>query len=133
MIGAPGYSVYDQWAAQSQAIVQNYANVLFHSSLPDETIRGAMLTPVRDPSAAVRAVLAEAGDGATCAVFPRGPYVVPYSERQRSFNAPTRYWIGAAMYSMRPLCNAIAAPAPLGAKNSVVAVPVSALEARPTA
>jgi nickel-dependent lactate racemase len=78
MIGAPGYSVYDQWAAQSQALVQNHAKVLLHSSLPDDTIRGAMLTPVRDPSAAVREALSQIGEGATCAVLPHGPYVVPY-------------------------------------------------------
>jgi nickel-dependent lactate racemase len=78
MIGAPGYSVYDQWAAQSQAMVLLHAKVLFHSSLPDDAIRAAMLTPIRDPSGAVRDALAAAGPGATCAVLPHGPYVVPY-------------------------------------------------------
>jgi nickel-dependent lactate racemase len=78
MIGAPGYSVYDQWAAQSQAMVLLHAKVLFHSSLPDDVIRSAMLTPANDPSAAVREALADAGPGATCAVLPFGPYVVPY-------------------------------------------------------
>jgi hypothetical protein len=37
-----------------------------------------MLTPVRDPSAAVREALSQIGEGATCAVLPHGPYVVPY-------------------------------------------------------
>ena len=78
MIGAPGYSVYDQWAAQSQAMVLLHAKVLFHSMLPDDVIRSVMLTPTRDPSAAVRDALAAAGPGATCAVLPFGPYVVPY-------------------------------------------------------
>jgi len=78
MIGAPGYSVYDQWAAQSQAMVLLHAKVLFHSMLPDDVIRSVMLTPTRDPSAAVRDALAAAGPGATCAVLPLGPYVVPY-------------------------------------------------------
>jgi nickel-dependent lactate racemase len=78
MLGSPDYSVYDQWAAQSQAMVLLHARVLLHSSLPDETIRAAMLTPVRDPSAAVRDALAAAGPGASCAALPHGPYVVPY-------------------------------------------------------
>jgi len=78
MIGAPGYSVYDQWAAQSQAMVLLHAKVLFHSMLPDDVIRSVMLTPTRDPSAAVRDALAAAGPDATCAVLPFGPYVVPY-------------------------------------------------------
>ena len=78
MIGAPNYSVYDQWAAQSQAMVLLHAKVLLHSTLPEDVIRSAMLTPARDPSAAVREALATAGPGATCAVLPFGPYVVPY-------------------------------------------------------
>jgi nickel-dependent lactate racemase len=78
MIGAAEYSVYDQWAAQSQAMVLTHAKVILHSSLPDDVFRAAMLVPARDPSAAVRAALAEAGPNATCAVLPHGPYVVPY-------------------------------------------------------
>ncbi len=78
MIEAPGYSLYDQWAAQSQALVQLSAEVELYSSLPDKTIRGALLRPIHDPSAAVRAALERAGRGAILAVLPEGPYVVPY-------------------------------------------------------
>jgi len=78
MIESPDYSVYDQWAAQSQAMILLHAQVRLHSSLPDDVIRSAMLVPTRDPSAAVREALEAAGPNATCAVLPRGPYVVPY-------------------------------------------------------
>jgi nickel-dependent lactate racemase len=78
LIESPGYSVYDQWAAQSQAMILLQARVRIHSTLPDDVIRSAMLEPVRDPAAAVREALEAAGPGATCAVLPRGPYVVPY-------------------------------------------------------
>lgn len=78
MIEAPGYSLYDQWSAQSQALVQLNAAVELYSSLPDETVRGALLRPIHDPSAAVRAALKRAGRGAILAVLPEGPYVVPY-------------------------------------------------------
>src|ERR1700676_5648602 len=54
MIGAPNYSVYDQWAAQSQAMVLLHAKVLLHSIVPDDVIRSAMLVPIRDPSAPAR-------------------------------------------------------------------------------
>jgi hypothetical protein len=37
-----------------------------------------MLVPVPDLSAAVREALAAAGPGATCAVLPYGPYIIPY-------------------------------------------------------
>jgi nickel-dependent lactate racemase len=78
MIEQPGYSVYDQWAAQSQALVLLQARVKLRSSLPAAIVSGAMLEPVDDVSAAIRAALEAAGPGATCAVLPLGPYVVPY-------------------------------------------------------
>jgi nickel-dependent lactate racemase len=78
MIEAPGYAVYDQWAAQSQALVLLQANVHMYSSLPDPVVRAAMLQPTSDPAATVAAALAAAGPDARCAVVPQGPYVVPY-------------------------------------------------------
>ena len=78
MIEAPGFAIYDQWAAHSQALVQLQARVLMHSSISDAALRAALLEPADDPSAAVREALAEAGEGARCAVLPEGPYVVPY-------------------------------------------------------
>jgi nickel-dependent lactate racemase len=79
MIEAPGYSRYDQWAAHSQALVLMHAHVALKSTLPDALIRSAMLEPVRDPAAAVREALSRAGAGATCAVLPEGPYVIPFA------------------------------------------------------
>jgi nickel-dependent lactate racemase len=79
MIESPGYSRYDQWAAHSNALVLMHAHVAMKSSLPDEHVRAAMLEPVSDPAAAVRAALVRAGAGATCAVLPEGPYVIPFS------------------------------------------------------
>ena len=78
MIEAPGYAVYDQWAGQSTALVLQHARVLLKSSLPDDVVRAAMFEPIDDPSRAVRDALAAAGPGATCAMLPEGPYVVPY-------------------------------------------------------
>ncbi|MGP6157228.1 MAG: nickel-dependent lactate racemase [Vulcanimicrobiaceae bacterium] len=78
MIERPGYAVYDQWAAQSTALVLVKARVMLHSSLPPDAIRAALLSPSDDPAASARRALAEAGPGATCAVAPDGPYVVPY-------------------------------------------------------
>jgi nickel-dependent lactate racemase len=78
MIEAPDYAVYDQWAAQSTALVLLKARVMMKSTLPDDVVRSAMLTPIDDVSQAVREALAEAGPGATCAILPQGPYVVPY-------------------------------------------------------
>jgi nickel-dependent lactate racemase len=78
MIETPGYSRYDQWAAQSQAMVLMRARIAFKSSLPDDVVREALLEPVDDASAAVRDALARYGPGASCAILPEGPYTVPF-------------------------------------------------------
>jgi nickel-dependent lactate racemase len=78
MIERPGYAVYDQWAAQSTALVLVKARVLLHSSLPNDLVRAALIEPTEDPSVSVRLALEAAGPAATCAVLPAGPYVVPY-------------------------------------------------------
>jgi lactate racemase len=78
MICAPGYSRYDQWAAQSQALVLQRARIKFKSSLPDDVVRAALLEPIADPSSALRESLRAYGARATCAILPEGPYTVPF-------------------------------------------------------
>ena len=77
-IMSPGYSIYDQWSAQSQVMIQLRADVLLKTSLPADVVRAAMLTPIDDPSRALREALAKYGPDATCAILPDGPYVVPF-------------------------------------------------------
>jgi nickel-dependent lactate racemase len=78
MIEAPGFELYDQWEAQSQAIVQRKAEVYLYSSLGPETVRNAMLTPIDDIEATLAALLDRYGPDARIAVLPEGPQTVPY-------------------------------------------------------
>jgi lactate racemase len=78
MIEAPGFELYDQWEAQSQAIVQRKADVYLYSSLAPETVRDAMLTPIVDIEATLAALLDRYGSDARVAVLPEGPQTVPY-------------------------------------------------------
>lgn len=78
MLASPGFVRPEQWQAQIQALVQRKANVLVYSSLPDETIRAAHLTPCHDIAAAVKSALAKAGPQARVAVLPQGPLTIPY-------------------------------------------------------
>lgn len=68
----------EQWQAQIQALIQRRAEVLVHSSLPDETLRKAHLTPCKDIAATVRQKLSRNGPGARVAVLPQGPLTIPY-------------------------------------------------------
>jgi nickel-dependent lactate racemase len=78
MLATPGFVRPEQWQAQIQALIQRRANVLLHSSLPDELARVAFLTPCRDISATVREKLAALGPTARVAVLPQGPLTIPY-------------------------------------------------------
>jgi len=46
LIESPGFELYDQWEAQTQAIIQRKAAVYLYSSLDPQTVRNAMLTPI---------------------------------------------------------------------------------------
>jgi nickel-dependent lactate racemase len=70
----------EQWQAQIQALVQRKAKVLLYSSLPDEAVRAAHLTPCHDIGQAVREELARLGPEARVAVLPQGPLTIPYLE-----------------------------------------------------
>ena len=78
MIEAPGFELYDQWEAQTQAIVQRKAAVYLYSSLDHETVRNAMLTPTDSVEATLVALLDRCGPDARVAVLPEGPQTVPY-------------------------------------------------------
>jgi lactate racemase len=78
MIEAPGFELYDQWEAQTQAIVQRKANVYLYSSLDPQTVRDAMLTPIASVEDALAALLDRYGPNARVAVLPEGPQTVPF-------------------------------------------------------
>ena len=78
MIEAPIFELYDQWEAQSQALVQRKAAVYLYSSLAPEIVRDAMLTPIDDIETTLAALLDRYGPGARIAVLPEGPQTVPY-------------------------------------------------------
>jgi nickel-dependent lactate racemase len=78
MIEAPGFELYDQWEAQTQAIVQRRADVYLYSSLDPQTVRDAMLTPIASVEDALAGLLDRYGPRARIAVLPEGPQTVPY-------------------------------------------------------
>jgi nickel-dependent lactate racemase len=78
LLDTPGFVRPEQWQAQIQALIQRKATVLLHSSLPDDVVRSAFLTPCHDVGATVRAKLASLGAEARVAVLPQGPLTIPY-------------------------------------------------------
>jgi nickel-dependent lactate racemase len=78
LLAAPGYRQPEQWQAQLQALIQRRARVLLYSSLPDDVVRAAHLTPCHDISSAVRQLLEACPNGARLAALPQGPLTIPY-------------------------------------------------------
>ncbi len=78
LLATPGFIRPEQWQAQIQALIQRRAEVIVYSSLPDEVIWAAHLTPCRDISATVAATLEQLGADARVAVLPQGPLTIPY-------------------------------------------------------
>jgi nickel-dependent lactate racemase len=77
-LAASGEARPEQWQAQILALIQRRANILVHSSLPDEIIRAAHLKPCRDIAATVAETLKHLGGQARVAVLPQGPLTIPY-------------------------------------------------------
>ncbi len=79
-IMAPGFSMLDQWQCQHLAMVLLKARVALYSELPDESVRRAYLTPIRDVRAAIDEELQRIGRDAPIAILPEGPLTIPYLE-----------------------------------------------------
>ncbi len=77
MIGSFKTPIQDQWQVQILARVLLKTRVCFYSSLPQEEVRGAHITPIADIAKTVRCLMSEAGPGARLAVIPEGPQVIP--------------------------------------------------------
>jgi nickel-dependent lactate racemase len=78
LIAKPGFVRAEQWQAHIQALIQRQAQVQVYSSLSDEVVRAAHLTPCHDVGATVRERLAQLGPQARVAVLPQGPLTIPY-------------------------------------------------------
>jgi lactate racemase len=77
-LAEPGFLRPEQWQAQLQALIQRRARVLLCSSLPDDIVRAAHLTPCHDIGAAVAELLQTLPGTARIAALPQGPLTIPY-------------------------------------------------------
>jgi nickel-dependent lactate racemase len=78
LLASPGFAHPEQWQAQIQALIQRKAKVCLYSSLPDESVRAAHLTPCADIGETVKQLVAANANGLRIAVLPQGPLTIPY-------------------------------------------------------
>lgn len=77
-LATPGFVRAEQWQAQIQSLISKRARILLHSSLSDDDVCAAHLTPCHNIAAAVQGELDRLGDSARIAVLPQGPLTIPY-------------------------------------------------------
>ncbi|MCP3761355.1 nickel-dependent lactate racemase [Domibacillus sp. A3M-37] len=80
MINDPEFKMFDQWQVQKQAVTQVWADVHVYSTLTDEQVTGAMLTPVHNMEETLSRLKEKYGEEMTVAVLPLGPLTIPYVE-----------------------------------------------------
>jgi nickel-dependent lactate racemase len=68
----------DQWQVQIQGQIQQKAEVLVYSTLPDEAVRAAHLQPCHDIAETIRRKISQSNPSARIAVLPQGPLTIPY-------------------------------------------------------
>lgn len=81
-INDPEFSLFDQWQAQKQAMVQVWADVHVYSTLSDEEVSQAMFTPSSHIEQTIEKLLETYGQNARIAVMPLGPLTIPYVKEQ---------------------------------------------------
>jgi nickel-dependent lactate racemase len=76
----PGFVRPEQWQAQIQSLIQRKARVLLYSSLSEEHVRAAHLSPCKNIGAEVHKALSQSSNGNPfrIGVLPQGPLTIPY-------------------------------------------------------
>ncbi len=80
MINDPSFQMFDQWEAQRLAMIQEWADVYVYSTLPDESVAIAMLTPTKNIETTLKELQDKYGKDMSIAVLPLGPLTIPYVE-----------------------------------------------------
>lgn len=78
MINDPSFRMFDQWEAQRLAMIQEWAEVYVYSTLPEESIKIAMLTQTKDIEQTLKELSGKYGEKMSIAVLPFGPLTIPY-------------------------------------------------------
>ena len=78
MINDPSFRMFDQWEAQRLAMIQEWADVYVYSTLPEESIKIAMLTQTKDIEQTLKELSGKYGEKMSIAVLPLGPLTIPY-------------------------------------------------------
>jgi nickel-dependent lactate racemase len=73
----------EQWVAQTQAMIQMWADIYMYSSLPADEVKKAHIEPITSVEACLAKLIKKYGSQAAIAVLPEGPQTIPYLHEQK--------------------------------------------------
>jgi lactate racemase len=80
MINEPSFRMFDQWEAQKQALILEWADVYLYSSLSEHVTEESMLRYTNNVENTLEELKVKYGEQMTIAVLPLGPLTIPYVE-----------------------------------------------------
>ena len=78
MINDPSFSMFDQWEAQTLAMLRVKSDIYLYSLLEKQQVIDCMVNPIDNVEETLKQLMDKYGPDATIAILPLGPLVIPY-------------------------------------------------------
>ena len=78
MINDPSFSMFDQWEAQTLAMLRVRADIYLYSLLDKQTVMDCMVQPIENVEQILKQLMDKYGPDTSIAILPLGPLVIPY-------------------------------------------------------
>ena len=78
MINNPSFSMFDQWEAQTLAMLRVRADIYLYSLLDKQTVIDCMVQPIQNVEQTLKQLMDKYGPDTSIAILPLGPLVIPY-------------------------------------------------------
>jgi len=78
MINDPSFSMFDQWEAQTLAMLRVKADIYLYSLLDKQAVLDCMIHPIENVEQTLKQLMDKYGPDTSIAILPLGPLVIPY-------------------------------------------------------
>ena len=78
MINDPSFSMFDQWEAQTLAMLRVKSDIYLYSLLEKQEVIDCMVNPIDNVEETLKQLMDKYGPDASVAILPLGPLVIPY-------------------------------------------------------
>ena len=78
MINDPSFSMFDQWEAQTLAMLRVKADIYLYSLVEKQAVIDCMINPIDNVEQTLKQLMDKYGPDTSIAILPLGPLVIPY-------------------------------------------------------